>query len=228
MRHKFLAALITSLSILPMTISAAQAETTIVTGGSGQRATTIPFTGTIGQSFTVNDTLLQSFGFQFNTLNASQANAPVTLTIRQGAGLTGDIIASVTETLFGIPATREPAFFDFDFTGTTLISGQSYTALLTTSSSRYGLIYGPDINIFTGQFLGGDAYANGSLISERPLTEPCLSSGICDANFRFTTVAATGAVPEPATWAMMILGFGLVGGTLRSRRHKTRVAFAVQ
>ena len=28
-----------------------------------------------------------------------------------------------------------------------------------------------------------------------------------------------GAVPEPSTWLMMILGFGLVGGTLRSRRR---------
>ncbi|MBI1200442.1 MAG: PEP-CTERM sorting domain-containing protein [Phenylobacterium sp.] len=28
----------------------------------------------------------------------------------------------------------------------------------------------------------------------------------------------TGAVPEPATWAVMILGFGLAGGTLRRRR----------
>ncbi|QMW22142.1 THxN family PEP-CTERM protein [Sandaracinobacteroides saxicola] len=28
---------------------------------------------------------------------------------------------------------------------------------------------------------------------------------------------ATAAVPEPATWAMMIMGFGLVGGTLRRR-----------
>lgn len=28
----------------------------------------------------------------------------------------------------------------------------------------------------------------------------------------------TGAVPEPATWAMMIAGMGLVGGTMRSRR----------
>lgn len=26
-----------------------------------------------------------------------------------------------------------------------------------------------------------------------------------------------GAVPEPATWAMMILGFGLIGGTMRRR-----------
>jgi PEP-CTERM motif len=32
------------------------------------------------------------------------------------------------------------------------------------------------------------------------------------------------AVPEPATWAMLIIGFGMVGGTLRTRRRQ--VAFA--
>ncbi len=31
-------------------------------------------------------------------------------------------------------------------------------------------------------------------------------------------VALRSAVPEPATWAMMILGFGLVGGAMRRRR----------
>jgi hypothetical protein len=34
------------------------------------------------------------------------------------------------------------------------------------------------------------------------------------------------AVPEPATWAMMILGFGLVGFAMRRRTVTTRVAFA--
>lgn len=34
----------------------------------------------------------------------------------------------------------------------------------------------------------------------------------------------TPSVPEPATWAMMIVGFGLVGGAMR--RRKTTVAFA--
>lgn len=29
----------------------------------------------------------------------------------------------------------------------------------------------------------------------------------------------TGAVPEPATWSLMILGFGLVGASLRSGRR---------
>lgn len=35
-------------------------------------------------------------------------------------------------------------------------------------------------------------------------------------------------VPEPATWAMMIMGFGLIGGALRSAkgRQTTRVRFA--
>lgn len=34
------------------------------------------------------------------------------------------------------------------------------------------------------------------------------------------TYSATPAVPEPATWLMMILGFGLVGGVMRSKRNE--------
>lgn len=37
----------------------------------------------------------------------------------------------------------------------------------------------------------------------------------------------TGAVPEPATWAMMLLGFGFIGGALRSMRgKKAKAVFA--
>jgi len=35
---------------------------------------------------------------------------------------------------------------------------------------------------------------------------------------RQSQVFATPAVPEPATWGMLVLGFGLVGGALRTRR----------
>lgn len=36
------------------------------------------------------------------------------------------------------------------------------------------------------------------------------------------------AVPEPATWAMILLGFGFIGGAMRSakRRHKVSISFA--
>lgn len=41
------------------------------------------------------------------------------------------------------------------------------------------------------------------------------------------TFAAASAVPEPATWGLMILGFGGVGFVLRRRaRTRTRVRFA--
>lgn len=38
---------------------------------------------------------------------------------------------------------------------------------------------------------------------------------------------SSGAVPEPATWAMMILGFGLIGGAMRRKqRQVVRFDFA--
>lgn len=43
------------------------------------------------------------------------------------------------------------------------------------------------------------------------------SSGL-RANLVIDTGPATGGVPEPATWTMMILGFGAVGVTVRRRR----------
>lgn len=45
----------------------------------------------------------------------------------------------------------------------------------------------------------------------------------------FSSYAGTlelGAVPEPAAWGMMLLGFGLVGSSMRSRKGKTTVVYA--
>jgi len=38
------------------------------------------------------------------------------------------------------------------------------------------------------------------------------------SSVRFGTLDLTSAVPEPASWALMICGFGLAGATLRQRR----------
>jgi hypothetical protein len=45
-------------------------------------------------------------------------------------------------------------------------------------------------------------------------------------SFEFDNIATISAVPEPATWAMMIMGFGLAGSAVRSSRRKTAAAFA--
>lgn len=39
-------------------------------------------------------------------------------------------------------------------------------------------------------------------------------------------IGIPGAVPEPSTWALMILGFGTVGMALRRRREKTTIAYS--
>jgi hypothetical protein len=37
-------------------------------------------------------------------------------------------------------------------------------------------------------------------------------------------ISIPGAVPEPATWLMMLGGFGAIGGTMR-RRREAKVSF---
>lgn len=44
------------------------------------------------------------------------------------------------------------------------------------------------------------------------------------ANFNYTL--ATAAVPEPATWAMMLLGFAMIGAAARYRRRGVAVTYA--
>lgn len=48
-----------------------------------------------------------------------------------------------------------------------------------------------------------------------------------NGNLTNSPVAVAGAVPEPATWAMMLMGFGGIGFALRRRSTvRTTVAYA--
>ena len=49
-------------------------------------------------------------------------------------------------------------------------------------------------------------------------------SGISGGNGSYAgtfSVATLAAIPEPASWAMMLIGFSAVGSTLRRRRRQT-------
>ena len=218
MKHVLAAALAATLSFVSST---ADAATLSVISGSGQRSTLVSFSGPLGQSFTAIDSNLTSFGFQFYALNPNNANAPFTFTLRDGEGLTGSTLLTRSFTLPTSINTRVPAFFDFDITGALVTIGQRYTAVLTTANTRNGIVVGPDINIFTGAELSGDAYAGGrAFFTNTGFTNCTRDVSNCDLNFRVTGNTPMAAVPEPATWAMMLGGFGLAGGALRRRKFR--------
>lgn len=210
-------------SAVALTASAQAADFQVI---SGTRGATIAAFDPIGQSFTAIDSMLNSIGFQFQGLNTGDANTPLTFTLYSGEGFGGAVLATRSVTVpTSAVSSRTPTWFDIDLGGVSTAVGQKYTGAFTATTNRAALTFGPDFNIYTGQPLGGDAYAGGKLIStgDPDANGYCTKSGNCDLNFRIS--GATAAVPEPASWAMMIAGFGFVGGTMR-RRHAVAAAVA--
>lgn len=89
--------------------------------------------------------------------------------------------------------------------------GPQFLAGRIASVTSYGLTFGPDF---------GDIYCTPN--ENPPPDSFCLNSSFGEFSGYVPVYLHRSfildAIPEPATWAMMIAGFGLVGGTLRRRR----------
>jgi hypothetical protein len=202
-------------------------DISVISGTTGARATTL-YNGPIGQSFTSIDSTLTSIGFQFQLFNTSNANTPFTLQLLNGSGLGGTQIYSTQFTLPTVIPTSGLNWFDVSLANVGVTIGNVYTAVLSNSSLRYGVVFGPEVNIYTGQVLGGDAYAGGQAFGVQSYPNcPNTPASACDLNFRVHGTTATAAVPEPATWGMIILGFGAMAGAVRRRgKVSQRVRYA--
>ena len=86
---------------------------------------------------------------------------------------------------------------------------------------------GTDSRVFSteGKFLPTTFAFNLAAVSSVSWT-PVTGSGVQFDNIRLADVAVASAVPEPASWAMMIGGFGVIGGTLRRRGGRRTLATA--
>ena len=90
-------------------------------------------------------------------------------------------------------------------------------------SAPFGSLVGEINGVY--QFLG--ANFNGAAWQSGNLNLFYWDSNFGDntQNITFDVALAESAVPEPAAWAMMILGFGLMGAAIRQRKSKVIVSF---
>lgn len=127
--------------------------------------------------------------------------------------------------------------------GNVLLTGESDNIGFQSNAFTNALLGGIGSSIRLGQVTQGigDQFATGGEILADPLT-----AGIASFGYGRTTTVSGGttlflndsgnpfvaaerfaaAVPEPSSWALLVIGFGAVGYSMRRRRSVTRPEFA--
>lgn len=107
---------------------------------------------------------------------------------------------------------------------------------LTVANTGWG-VFSTSLNALAGGTLAA-TFGNGTgaivigndgrTIHNGFLTDTVASAQLYTNEINFVLSSGTAAaVPEPATWAMMLIGFGFVGGAMRSaKRRQAQVRFA--
>lgn len=189
-----------------------------------------------------------SFGFDFNptvdrirvtsdtnqNLRLNQTTTPPGVTVDGAITLNGtsniDLVGSAYTNSFA--GTTSTTLYGLDAFTDALVRSTDANAGTYVSTNSSGVAFGPlGVTFGATDQLGFDisGITNGAFFN--------LNDGFYSVNL--TTGAATrigtigagsliglslapaGAVPEPATWAMMLLGFGAIGATMRRRRSAT-------
>jgi hypothetical protein len=156
-------------------------------------------TATANLSITTDDTI--------GTLTADNiVDWAITLTTVSGsASLQGPNSGDTSKLIFkgsALSATATKLQFDFS------AAGEAYFAFQSTLGDR-SLYCVQTVNCF-------DQTRGEEIISLGPLFQDFQR----DTRTGVVTIASVGgAVPEPANWALMIGGFGIVGGAMRTRRR---------
>lgn len=142
-----------------------------------------------------------------------------------------------------------PADFPTAITSTVMASGYSDTSFTLTGGGVFSLnsvdlAFGPfhhgglttDTTLVTGNLFGGGTVSQLLTVGYGFQTHTLNWSGLTSVTFgqfagaseylAFDNIVynAGGAVPEPATWAMMIGGLGIVGAAMRRGNRKLRFA----
>jgi hypothetical protein len=135
------------------------------------------------------------------------------LTNNATSAATSVVVDSVPSGLDGLPATPFTAAAYASQLGE-FISSNSFTVV-------NDVVTAADYQIWGGDF---ELNAGGALNS---LSSPDASMRVQNLDgLGGITFSVASAAPEPAAWAMMVLGIGAIGGAMRSTRGKSRTLAA--
>ncbi len=174
---------------------------------AGSSALAAPVVTAVGRTFTTTTPYSFTFGqSSFTLTGTSDIFNPTAIS----TGGTGQF-----KTIFGSPTS------EFVDRGTvTFGAGDQYAAFATATPIRFSN---------GDNFIGLRATSGGQTFFGYAFTTNNVINSYAFESVAGATITASAAipapVPEPATWAMMIGGFGAVGSTMRYRRRKTAVAF---
>ena len=189
------------------------------------------------------ESLASTSGGAYTSL--SQTNSGLTMTLSRAGGLGFDISSAVTPSFgsrslspFANPGSGP---FTADFSSDLSFISVDMGDFAPSDSDTFTL------SIFsglggTGTLLGSSSFAYGSAgfpttgtltaASLVPFRSAIFNGGSNEFpnSVYYDNIVArptVAGVPEPSTWAMLLLGFGLIGGAMRRRRAaKTTVTFA--
>ena len=176
-------------------------------------------TSTAGESVLSFGFDLAGTGYVFDPVDLGppgNGTAGTPFTPQGGSGITTGIVNPVN-------VVDGSTFFSMDFTDFT--PGETFSWLLDIDPSGGG-----SPSVFGNNLIGASVYVDFSNgLRGSGLIEAV--AGNSDAGqLRISTFTPTPprGVPEPATWAMMMLGFGVVGASMRAnrRRQKLTVQYA--
>ncbi len=184
-----------------------------------------------GSTLPVGATVIQNFdsiaaGTSIGTNASVFANSVDGVAARPAVGSTGNFAAVLGEPTDGS--------YTINFAPASLFSFQlgsldTYNSLRLTFANRAPITYQGgqiinDLSFPSGNQISGET--NGRITYTATAGELITGAtfGSTSNSFEFDNIATRNAVPEPATWAMLILGFGVIGTTMRRRRN-VRVSF---
>lgn len=172
------------------------------------------FNSSLGTLTSIDLLFASSFSASGTLANTSNSNKTFEVTKSVSASLSGggfnivETLASGTTDVFVPKSGSTPVSFSGSNGGVTNTLTSGFTPFLGTGTTALSFISN---SLFT-------ISPNSGTLSLSPLI-----GGSYTLTYNYTA-APTPAVPEPATWAMMLIGFGMIGFAVRYRvREKLRL-----